>query len=196
MRLFKAALALSFAAFLTVPVMAHADTLKFDNLPGDTDTPLTTYDGFNFTNFYVIAGASIPGTGYQTGVVSPPNVLYNGFSNPASFSLASPGVFTINNFELTSAYQTNDVVTVFGYKDGVQLYTATYIVGTGGPTLENAHFVGIDTFYLTSTDQAVLDNITYTESGVTAVTPEPGTIGLVGTGLVSLLGVARRKFVA
>ncbi len=43
---------------------------------------------------------------------------------------------------------------------------------------------------------ALLDNVSITSAGSSAVTPEPGTFGLLATGLLGAAGAVRRRFVA
>ncbi len=72
----------------------------------------------------------------------------------------------------------------------------------------NGFYTGPDTAPVLTTgvylDAVLYDNstlgaydgtVTVSDVGATAATPEPGTWGLVGTGLLGLVGVVRRRFV-
>ena len=66
------------------------------------------YGGLNWNNWYVL-DTSIYGNGvngYAHGLVSSPNVAYNSFGGPATFSAAS-GAFTLDSFYLTAAWNNN-----------------------------------------------------------------------------------------
>jgi PEP-CTERM motif len=65
-------------------------------------------------------------------------------------------------------------------------------------TLWNGRFVtGTTTQTITSTNGQVRLGIGHIRVGNTNIlTPEPGTLGLLGTGLVAIAGMLRRKFVA
>jgi hypothetical protein len=64
-------------------------------------------------------------------------------------------------------------------------------------TLWNGRFVtGTTTQTITSTNGQLRLGIGHIKMGETFLTPEPGTLGLLGTGLVAIAGMLRRKFVA
>jgi hypothetical protein len=65
-------------------------------------------------------------------------------------------------------------------------------------TLWNGRFVtGTTTQTITSTNGQLTLGIGHIRVGNTSIlTPEPGTLGLLGTGLVAIAGMLRRKFVA
>ncbi len=66
-------------------------------------------------------------------------------------------------------------------------------------TLYNGHFVtGTTTQTIVSANGQITQGIGHIRVGDTHVggTPEPGTLGLLGTGLVAIGGMLRRKFVA
>jgi hypothetical protein len=193
-------------AFCLAALCAHspAETLTFDDLT----TPLTLvpsgYDGFNFTNFYVDTPAGEKPSGYINGTVSPTSVIFNGYGLAASLASDDNSAFTLNSFFLTAAIDDNLTVTVEGLLNNVVLDTAVYNVSTFGPTLETLEWSGINEVSFASSGgtpdpiattsgyqgiQFVLDNIKVNASPV----PEPGAIGLLATGLVSLAAVRRRS---
>ena len=61
-------------------------TIGFDDLPGTLLPIPNGYNNLNWNNFFYLDGVNYFGnpSGYQNGVVSPNNVGYNAFGNPAS----------------------------------------------------------------------------------------------------------------
>jgi hypothetical protein len=183
-------------------IPAHAQTvINFDNLPS-LDTPVPTgYGGLDWNNVYAGNGcqtaSSTGSSGYCNGVTSGQNIACNGFGDSASFF--STGAFTLNSFELTAA-AADEQVTFTGYHLGVPVYQATLGALESGPTLETLDWVDVDSVEFVSGagglgTQVVLDDITINGS-VTPSVPEPSSIALLGTGLLSAVGVARRRFKA
>src|SRR5688572_6515309 len=75
------------AALLTLAsAPARADVIHFDDLtdPGGLGTPVPLgYKGFNWTNFSAVNGTLYPPfSGFNTGVVSAPMVVFNGAGAP------------------------------------------------------------------------------------------------------------------
>lgn len=68
--------------------------------------------------------------------------------------------------------------------------------GTIQGTLWNGHFAqGTTTQTIVSTNGQIAQGIGHIRIGQTGLlTPEPGTLGLLGTGLVAIAGMLRRKF--
>ena len=89
-------------AFCTLVPVLSAATLTFDDLPAVATCCSTIpngYGGLNWGNLSYRNGTdpSIPGSGYVNGLVSPPNIVFNGNGDPGSISSVTP-------FTLTSAY--------------------------------------------------------------------------------------------
>jgi len=117
---------------------ANADVLTFDELtPAFNGTLLANgYHGINWNNIYVANGTPFGGTGYQTGVVSGPNMIFNGAGVDASFSAVS-GTLTLNSFYLTEAWPgVNITVVVQGLLAGNVVNTATFTPTAAGLRLK------------------------------------------------------------
>ena len=65
---------------------ANALVINFDSLVGSEVLITKGYSGLNWSNFYYLRGSDYTNTGYAAGVVSSPNIAFNAFGDPASFS--------------------------------------------------------------------------------------------------------------
>jgi hypothetical protein len=117
----------------------------FDDLIAESGRPLPAgYDGFEWKNFFVlnsVATTKSP-SGYKNGMISPPNVIYNAFGNPAT-------IIGINTFDLISAYVTaawrdNLSLSVTGSLNGNILFTLVTNLSTTEPIFVNFDFFGVD----------------------------------------------------
>jgi hypothetical protein len=124
---------------------ASATLLTFDSLPtGALPAPgygviPNGYGGLNWNNFGVLNGSVMdPSYGYHTGMVSPNNVAFNLYGDPASIT-TSRGLFNLNSAYLTLALNlpTPLEIQVQGYLGAALLYNQTYVVNSSGPTFVN-----------------------------------------------------------
>jgi hypothetical protein len=153
-------------------------TLTFDSLvDSGFGTPIPdgygglTWDNFGVLNTTALANEGAGDNGYLNGTVSAPNVAFNEFGNPASFSAVS-GTFTLESFDLTAAWNNGLDVLVEGLLNGVVVDSTNLFVNTGGPTLETLDWSGLDEVYFASSggtpagfpggfgEQFALDNLT------------------------------------
>ena len=127
----------SFAA-LSLADPASARLITFDDLPDISPYHRipNPYDGFDWSaHFRYLDGADyLYPSGYQSGVVSPPNVAFNGDGLPVSFSRRIP--FELDSFYLTAAWRMGLEVTVTGELNGVAVDSTTLTVNPSGPTVE------------------------------------------------------------
>ena len=175
-------------------------TLNFDDLPG-TILPIPNgYGNLNWSNYYYLDGVNYYNnpSGYQNGVVSPNNVAFNGFGDPASIWSTTTNPFIVYSGYLTAAWNDGLQVDLTGYYAGNPVISGSFLIDTSGPTFFWASApVWIDTFTIVSSGGVnhgyggsgthfALDDLTvYT-------TPEPGTLILIGTGLLGLVRKLRK----
>jgi len=96
------------------PAFAASVTLNFDDI--DTSLAQTPpvpngYGGLDWSNFFAIAGEGYPATGYQRGVVSPPNSVFQGSNNSKAYPatiIAISGTFDFISVRLTDSALTWD----------------------------------------------------------------------------------------
>jgi len=188
---------------LSVP-SAQAALITFDDLPdvgGNIPIP-DGYQGFNWNNFFALNAVNygLNPSGYLNGLVSPNNVAFNGFGNPAAVIVSAlSGTFDFNSVYLTGVWNDGLNITVEGYLGGVLQNTQTVVVDTTAPTQFTFNYLGIDELVFTSFGgtnvgfggegtQFAMDNLE-----VNAVVPEPLT--MLGAGAAVAFGAAfkRRK---
>lgn len=174
---------------------AQTEILTFDDLPfsGVSEQIPDGYGGLQWNNFDVLNTAlhlSLYGpSGYNNAVVSPANVAFNAFGNPA---VMSGQTFDLNSVYLSAAWNDGLQVEVPGFVGGTLTYDNTYTVNTQGPTLINFNYVGIDEVEFISSGgtphgytvghgtEFGMDNLSVT------LVPEPSTFALAGLSVIIL----------
>jgi hypothetical protein len=203
---------LSAAIFAAAFSQASATTIAFDDLPSPATAGSVVpngYAGLTWTNFYYLNGASKAPSGFANGVVSTPNVAFNGGGNVASVSAASP--FQLVSFELTSAWDNGLIVSIVGSFNGAAIESYSAIFNTAGPTLASLNWTGISEVSFAaicfpglcanagfpgSGTYFALDNLTLIPSVIFSPivpTPLPAALPLFAGGLGVLGLVARRR---
>ncbi len=181
----------SFAA-LAVAGPASAKLITFDLLKGSDKHIPDGWAGFHWSDdFFYLDGADFPGTGFDTGVVSPLNVAFNNDVNTVSFGRQKP--FELVSFDVTAAYRKGLKFRVTGKLDGKIVDRETFAINPSGPTLITLDWdVNQVVFYACcGTDAHVggkgfefaLDNLT-TRAG--SAIPEPSTWALMLLGFAGL----------
>ena len=198
--------AAALTAALLAPGVSHATLVTFDDLTcGEGAQVPTSYSGLTWDNFYCM-DSSARVDGYHNGAVSPSNVAFNWFSNPANFSISSPSSFTLNSAYLTAAWNNGLNVQVQAYRSGSLVSTTNHVLQTTGPLLVNFNLVNVDQVVFTSSgginagfggsgEHFVMDNLVVNETIGTA-TPVP-TLSqwslLLLSGLMGALALRTRR---
>jgi hypothetical protein len=160
-----------------------------ETIPGlNYSTIPNGYGGLSWSNFGVLDGSiRPPSEGYHTGLVSPNNVAFNFYGEPASISRPS-GVFDLNSAYLALALNLDTPlnVQVQGWIESTLLYDNTYAVYRSDPTFIDFNYKGVDRVVFISfpEQQFTLDNLR-----VTVPEPESTTVGMVVCGLLCCLVV-------
>ena len=155
------------SSLLAVGFNSEAETLNFEPFsPGrDTIGIPNGYGNLQWNNFGVYCGVCrSPSEGYHQGTVSPTNVAFNFFGDPASISSAQP--FNLHSAHLTAALNLDSAIEirVQGFLGGVLLHDNTYTVNRLAPTFVTFNYVGVDRVRFTSSPavQFAMDDLTVT----------------------------------
>ena len=178
---------------LLVGIASAAPVVTFDSYsPLDTcGSPVVT-GGLTFTAtlgdcvsippfMYVFDGSSPNGNGT-------PALIYAGFGNGSgvTMSLTGGGAFTLNSVDMTiSWYDTNPMETIL--VNGSTPIVLMQMLMTYNLNLTGTSFTFSD--LPSGTGYWLMDNVNYS----TSTTPEPGTLALLGSGVLAGVGVLRRK---
>lgn len=180
------------AAILFVSSLsAGATTITFSGLPNG-NPPVTTYTEGGFT-VNVVAG-SFDGTSGNG--VPPPSIFTPNGSG--TIDVTNGGLFDFSSVALgNGAFSGTANFTVTGILHGVDLFTATESVGafafnTYSFPADSA--IAIDTLQIAAVGDANIDNINVNAIVPLTATPEPSSIALLGTGLLGVAGIVRKRF--
>ena len=186
-----AALALAVSAAAAV----EAQTVTFDDLPGDASYISNGYAGLNWNNFADLNASAFGygNTGYGHGTISAPVVAFNAYGSPATISTIGSDGFTLGSAYFTAAWG-NQTTYVNGVTTGGDLLSTSFATTTTSPYLAvfNWDHVASVTFS-TNYAQFAMDNLTL--SHVSSPAPEPASWALMlgGFGLVGGAMRSRRK---
>lgn len=179
---------------------ASAALVSFDDLSPGVDSIIipSGYSKLNWNNFGALIG-TYHRDGYGVGTVSPQNIAFNRYGDPAEISASS-------EFDLVSAYLTSQLyetmaVTVRGYSGSTQIYSNVFLISNSAPAEINFNYLGVTRvrFEPPSTRWFAMDNLVVNGiPGLTNTPPQPtnsatGTVDL-GTVTVSSPGHEFRSF--
>jgi hypothetical protein len=131
-------------------------------------------------------------------MVTPSNVAYNAFGNPAEID--SPGTnFSFLSAYLTGAWNSNLNIEVEGFNGAAEIYDTNVVASATNPTLFTFNYLNINRLYFNSYggelagfgggagENFVMDNMTF------EFIPEPSSLLLTTLGAVTLFAVVRRR---
>jgi PEP-CTERM motif len=188
---------------LALPMAAWADGIDLVNLHGSisiTTGGITSVGSqlHSFNGVVASPGHSLGSVSFSTGALLSGSILNGGtFSDVgSSFVITGKGSQVPHKGTIFSGAFVGPVSWTLISQQGVSLtYTLS---GTIAGTLWNGHFVtGTTSQTIYSVKGQITQGIGHIRVGGTILpSPEPGTLGLLGTGLVAVAGMLRRKFAA
>jgi hypothetical protein len=188
---------------LALPLTAFADSVDFTNSGGIlagcsnglslTGSALIAVKGLGGSA--LVTGNDLGSVSFSTGALMAGGSLQMGgtFAAGGSFTITGNGSSGIPNGTLFSGTFSGPVTwTLVTLANGTHNYTLT---GAVAGTLNGTFYTNGVTVQLTiNTGRGFFNGRTHISSGdTTVVVPEPGSLSLLGTGLLGLAGVVRRK---
>ncbi len=126
----------------SIALPAYSATINFDDLPGQGDFIPNGYNGLDWSNFGNVDTRLVPLSGFAEGTISPFNVGFDGFSDPAF--ITSNSIFDLNSGYFISGWNDDLQLQVIGSLNGNVLYDMTFILSATDPRLINLNYLGID----------------------------------------------------
>ncbi len=186
---------------LALPMAAWADGIDLVNIHGSisiTNAGISSIGSqlHSFNGIVAAPGHSLGTVSFSTGALLSGSILSGGtFSDVgSSFVVIGKGPQVPHKGTIFSGAFVGPVAWTLVASSGQSLtYTLS---GAIQGTLWNGHFVtGTTTQTIYSVKGQISQGIGHIRAGDTNLsTPEPGTLGLLGTGLVAIAGMLRRKF--
>jgi len=186
---------------LALPAAAFASSqVDFTNMGGTlsgtnagltlTGSTLLAVQGLNGGG--LIVGSNLGSVSFTTGALASGSLQSGGtFAAGGSFSIVGNGNGVPNGVIFSGTFSQPSVWTLVTLPDGTHNYTLT---GTLSGSLQGFNANGVTVQLTINTGKGFFNGSTQISSGDTnVVVPEPGTLTMLGTGLIGLAGTIRRK---
>jgi hypothetical protein len=187
---------------LALPAVAFASSqVDFTNMGGTlsgtnagltlTGSTLIAVQGLNGGG--LIVGSNLGSVSFTTGALASGSLQSGGtFAAGGSFSIVGNGSNGVpNGVIFAGTFSQPSVWTLVTLPDGTHNYTLT---GTLSGSLQGFNANGVTVQLTINTGKGFFNGSTQISSGDTnVVVPEPGTLTMLGTGLIGLAGTIRRK---
>ena len=189
---------------LALPLTAFADSVDFTNSGGIlagsnsglslTGSALIAVNGLS--GLGLVTGSNLGSVSFSTGALTGSLQMGGTFAAGGSFTITGNGSSGLPNGTIFSGTFSGPATwTLVTLANGTHNYTLTGVVAG---TLGGSFYTNGVTVQLTiNTGRGFFNGRTHISSGDTnVVVPEPGSLSLLGTGLLGLAGVVRRKLKA
>ncbi|MGD8837641.1 MAG: PEP-CTERM sorting domain-containing protein [Desulfobacteraceae bacterium] len=179
--------------------VASATILTFDDHPDTAQNSwgrIGSYGGFDFgcsNSNNRLEWIDTVSSSWDYGAISGDFTMVNAFHGSGIITSSSGGLFTFDGLwsRIWGTNPINRKVNIDGYLDGTLVWSSSYTL-----TQAWSHLAGgsglIDELYLNYGTNFLVDNLALNKSG-SIPTPEPSTMLLLGSGMVGLVGAARKK---
>lgn len=187
-------LALALMAFAFVPSASATSCPTGDTCFNLSGSNIGITGSIGFVDVTNVSG------GVQVTITMDPGYLLKTTGGDIAFNLSSGSITKLNGISFNKL-STNQNISQFGNYDfdiqnikgqGTAVNTITFtILGTN---LTASDFTGFAVhFCVQASPTSCTQNTGFTTGTPTSPVPEPGTLGLLGTGLVGLAGIVRRR---
>jgi len=105
--------------------------ITFDDIPNESATSGIVpngYNNLNWTNAYYLNASTVPMSGYQTADYSPPYIAYNPGGAMVQITSANGTSFAWNSVVASAAWRNNLILTVYGYRYGVNTLSGSIYI--------------------------------------------------------------------